>query len=171
MWPFDPNKQQMYQQYAQAYNTGNYNGIDPNQAMGHMQQFVQNAPPDLQHQVYQQHFEQMPYDQRMQFAQQVPQQYAMVPNNPQAMAQGFYQMGQQQPNMLSKFFGQGGMLGNPMVSGGIGALVGIAAMSILGHQGGGLMGGMFGEREGYGRGDYDGGGYDRGDGGDDRRDE
>src|SRR5258708_3154841 len=105
MWRLDPNNQQMYQQYAQAYNTGNYSGIDQNQAIGHMQQFVQNAPPNLQHQVYQQHFEQMPYDQRMQFAQQVPQQYAMAPNNPQAMAQGFYQMGQQQPNMLSKFFG------------------------------------------------------------------
>src|SRR5258708_12311312 len=112
-----------------------------------MQQFVQNAPPNLQHQVYQQHFEQMPYDQRTQFAQQVPQQYAMDPNNPQAMAQGFYQMGQQQPNMLSRFFGQGGILGNPMVSGGIGALVGIAAPSILGHQGAGLMCRMFGEPE------------------------
>ena len=31
--------------------------------------------------------------------------------------------------------------------------------------------GMFGEREGYGRGDYDGGGYDRGDDGGDRGDE
>ena len=159
MWPFDPNNQQMYQQYAQAYNAQNYNGIDPNQAMGHMQQFVQNAPPEFQQQVYQQHFEQMPYEQRMQYAQQMPPQYAMPPNNPQAMAQGFYQMGQQQPNMLSRVFGQGqgqggGMLSNPLVSGGLGALVGLAASSILGQQGGGIFGG---DRDDYGRGDNDGG--------------
>src|SRR5258708_31715500 len=116
MWPFDPNNQQMYQQYAQAYNTGNYSGIDQNQALGHIQQFVQNAPPNLQHQVYQQHFEHIPYDQRMQFAQHVPQQHAMDPNNPQAMSQSFYQMEQQQQNILSKFFGQGGVLGDARVS-------------------------------------------------------
>ncbi len=169
MWPFDPNNQQMYQQYAQAYNTQNYNGIDHNQALGHMQQFAQNAPPDFQQQVYQQHFEQMPYEQRMQFAQQMPPQYPMAPNNPQVMAQGFYQMGQQQPNMLSRVFGQGGPGANPLVSGGLGALVGIAATSMLGQQGG-----MFGGREGYGRGDDDGGGYrrrDDDDGGYRRRDD
>lgn len=176
MWPFDQNNQQMYQQYAQAYNSQNYDGIDHNQAMGHMQQFVQNAPPEFQQQVYQQHFEQMPYEQRMQFAQQVPPQYGMAPNNPQAMAQGFYQMGQQQPGMLPRIFGQGqgqgGMLGNPLVSGGLGALVGLAASSMLGQQGGGLMGGMFGGREGYDR--DDDGGYRRRDDDDDgyrRRDD
>src|SRR5258707_13736977 len=84
MWPLDPNNQQMYQQYAQAYNTRNYSGIDQNQALGHMQQFVQNAPPNLQHQVYQQHFQQMPYDQATQFAQQVHQHNALDPNTPQA---------------------------------------------------------------------------------------
>ena len=42
MWPFDPNKQQMYQQYAQAYNTGDYSNIDQNEAQGQVQQFVQN---------------------------------------------------------------------------------------------------------------------------------
>ena len=171
MWPFDPNNQPMYQQYAQAYNTQNYSGIDQNQAMGHMQQFVQNAPPNFQQQVYQQHFEQMPYEQRMQFAQQMPPQYAVAPNNSQAMAQGFYQMGQQQPNMVSRVFGQGGAFANPLVSGGLGALVGIAASSILGQQGGGLMGGMFGEREGYGRGDDEGEGYRRREDDDERRDE
>jgi hypothetical protein len=167
MWPFDQNNQQMYQQYAQAYNSQNYNGIDPNQAIGHVQQFAQNAPPEFQQQVYQQHFEQMPYEQRAQFAQQMPPQYAMSPNNPQGMAQGFYQMGQQQPGMLPRVFGQGqgggGMLGNPLVSGGLGALVGLAASSILGQQGGGLFGGREGydrdDNEGYGRRDDDDRGF------------
>ncbi len=162
MWPFDSNNRQMYQQYAQAYNTQNYDGIDHNQAIGHMQQFAQYAPPEFQQQVYQQHFEQMPYEQRAQFAQQMPPQYGMYPNNPQAMAQGFYQMGQQ-PGMLSRIFGQGrsgGAFGNPLVSGGLGALVGIAATSMLGQQGG-----MFGDRDDYGRGNNGGffGGGDRDD--------
>jgi len=29
MFPFDQNNQQMYQNYAQAANTGDYSGIDP----------------------------------------------------------------------------------------------------------------------------------------------
>lgn len=45
------------------------------------------------------------------------------------------------------------MMGNPLVSGGLGALVGLAASSMLGQQGGGLFGG----REGYDR--DDNGGY------------
>jgi len=75
MWPFDPNKQDMYQKYAQAYNTGNYSNIDPNEAQGQLQQFVQNAPPNEQQQVFQQHFSQMPPDQRAQLAQQFPPEY------------------------------------------------------------------------------------------------
>ncbi len=48
MFPFDPNNQQMYQQYAQANASGDYSGIDPNEAAGHVQQFMQNAPPEMQ---------------------------------------------------------------------------------------------------------------------------
>jgi hypothetical protein len=85
MFPFDQNNQQMYQNYAQAANTGDYSGIDPNQAYGHVQQFMQNAPPEMQQQTYQQYFQQMPMDQRQQFTQQMPPQYQqqMDPNNPQ----------------------------------------------------------------------------------------
>jgi hypothetical protein len=57
MWPFDQNNQQMYQQYAQAHQAGDYSTLDQNQAMGNMQQFMQNAPADTQQQVYQQHFD------------------------------------------------------------------------------------------------------------------
>jgi len=53
MFPFDQNNQQMYQQYAQANASGDYSGIDPNEAAGHVQQFMQNAPPEMQQQVYQ----------------------------------------------------------------------------------------------------------------------
>jgi hypothetical protein len=144
MWPFDQNNQQTYQQYAQAYQSGEYNGIDQNQAMGNMQQFMQNAPADTQQQVYQQHFEQMPYDQRAQFAQQMPPEYGADPNNPQGMAQGFQQMGQEQPGMLSQMFGQGGASSNMMGQGGLGmgqgglgGLVGAVAQHMMSNRGGG----------------------------------
>ena len=71
MFPFDRSNQQMYQRYAQANATGDHGGIDPDEAAGHVQQFMQNAPPEMQQQVYQQHFAQMPYEQRQQFAQQL----------------------------------------------------------------------------------------------------
>ena len=74
MWPFDQNNQQMYQQYAQAYDTGNFTGLDHHHALGWLQQFITGAPPDMQQQIYQQHFAQMPYDQRAFLAQQVPPQ-------------------------------------------------------------------------------------------------
>ncbi len=137
MWPFDQNNQQTYQQYSQAYQSGDYNGIDQNQAMGHMQQFMQNAPADTQQQVYQQHFEQMPYDQRQQFAQQMPQGYGFDPSNPQGMAQSFHQVGQEQPGMLSQMLGQGGMGGNSMGQGMLGGLVGAVAQHMMNNRGGG----------------------------------
>src|SRR5207244_12509900 len=74
MWPFDQNNQQMYQQYAQAYDTSNFMGLDHHHALGWLQQFIMGAPPDMQQQIYQQHFAQMPYDQRAFLAQQVPPQ-------------------------------------------------------------------------------------------------
>ena len=139
MWPFDQNNQQMYQQYAQAGQSGDYSNMDQNQAMGHMQQFMQNAPADTQQQVYQQHFEQMPYEQRSQFAQQMPQGYGADPNDPQGMAQGFHQMGQEQPGMLSQMFGQGGAMGgSSMGQGMLGGLVGSVAQHMLSNRGGGF---------------------------------
>ncbi len=135
MWPFDQNNQQMYEQYSQAHQAGDYSSIDPNQAMGSMQQFMQNAPSDTQQQVYQQHFEQMPYEQRSHFAQQMPQGYGVDPNDPQGMAQGFQQMGQQQPGMLSQIFGQGGSSGSPMGQGMLGGLVGAVAQHMMNNQG------------------------------------
>ncbi len=67
MFPFDQNKQQMYQKYAQASDSGDYSQVDPTEAAGNVQQFAQNAPPDMQQRVYGQAFQQMPQDQRQQF--------------------------------------------------------------------------------------------------------
>ena len=115
MWPFDQNNQQMYQQYAQAYDTGNYSGFDPYQSFGHVQQFMQNAPHDLQRQVYEQHFAQMPYEHRMLLAQRVPPQYGMDINNPASMAQSFALMGRQQPGLLQQVFNHPILLGSGVV--------------------------------------------------------
>jgi len=164
MFPFDQNNQQVYQQYAQAHDSGDYSGIDPDQAMGHVQQFMQNAPPEMQQQVYEQHFSQMPQEQREQFAQQMPPEYGANPNDPRQMAQGFQQMGQQQPGMLQQLMGGagglmggsgggagglgglmggaggglGGMMGGAGGGGGLGSLVGLIAKQVMSNRGGGL---------------------------------
>lgn len=77
------------------------------------------------------------YDQRSQFAQQMPQQYGADPNNPQGMAQGFHQMEQEQSAMLSQMFGQGGTSSNMMGQGGLGRLVEAVAQHMMSNRGGG----------------------------------
>lgn len=127
MWPFDQNNQGMYQQYAQAYNNGNFGGFDPNQALGYVEQFFRGAPPQLQQQVYQEHFAQMPYEQRMFLAQQVPPQYAMDPNDPWSMSQSFMRMGQEQPGLLRS------ILSHPVLLGGGVVLAGLIAKHMIAH--------------------------------------
>jgi hypothetical protein len=119
MWPFDQNNQPAYQQYASAYDTGNVNGVDPYQAFGHIQQFMQSAPFDMQQNIYQQHFAQMPYEQRAFLAQQIPPQYGLNPNNPAAMAQGFARFGQEQPGMLSQILSHPFLLGSGVLLAGL----------------------------------------------------
>jgi len=130
MYPFDQNNQQQYQQYAQASDSGDYSQVDPNQAADHVQQFAQNAPPEMQQQVYGQAFQQMPQDQREQFVQQLPPeaQGQMDPNDPQGMAQGLHQMGQQDPNMLQKVWN------NPMGKIAAVGIAGFAAKELLSHR-------------------------------------
>ena len=127
MWPFDQNNQQMYQQYAQAYDTGNPYGIDNNQMWGHLLQFMQGAPMDMQQRIYQQHFDQMPYEHRALLAQQMPQGYYMDPNDTRSMAQSFHRLGQEQPNMIQR------VLGHPLLTGAAFGLVGLIAKHALSH--------------------------------------
>lgn len=102
MWPFDSSKQEMYQRYAQASTTGNYSTIDPNEVRGHLQQFVQNAPPNEQQEVFQQHFSQMSPDQRAQLAQQFPPEYRVNPNDPASMAQGMARVSRERPDVAQR---------------------------------------------------------------------
>ena len=125
MWPFDQNNQQMYQQYAQGYQTGNYSGIDNNQVWGNLLQFMRGAPSDMQQSIYQQHFEQMPFEQRTLLAQQMPQGYYMDPNDTWSMAQTFHRLGQEQPGILQR------ILGHPLLTGAALGLVGLIARHAL----------------------------------------
>ncbi len=102
MWPFDPNKLEMYQRYAQAYNTGNYSNLDPNEAQTQLQQFVRNAPPNEQQQVFQQHFAQLSPQQRAQLAQQFPPEYGANPNDPASMAQAMARASRERPDLAQR---------------------------------------------------------------------
>ncbi|GCE04015.1 hypothetical protein [Dictyobacter aurantiacus] len=125
MWPFDQNQHQVYQQYAQAYDTGNFNGFDPMQAINHLRQFIQGAPPEMQQNIYQQHFDQMPYEQRAMLAQQMPPQYGVDPGNSWSMAQGLMRMGQEQPHLLQQIFS------HPLLMGSAVALTALVAKHML----------------------------------------
>ncbi len=125
MWPFDENRRDTYQQYAQAYDSGNTNNIDPNQASNDVQQFAQNAPPEVQQQVYAQHFSQMSPDQLAVVAQQMPPEYGVNPNDPNSVAQGFTRLGQERPDVLQ------GILSHPMLLGAGVALAGLIAKHML----------------------------------------
>jgi hypothetical protein len=127
MWPFDQNNQQVYQQYAQAYDTGNYGGFDPYQALGHITQFMQGAPMDMQQRVYQQHFEQMPYEQRAALAQQMPQEYYADPNDTYGLSQNFLRLGRERPDMLQRIFS------HPLLTGAAIGLAALIAKHMLSH--------------------------------------
>ncbi len=149
MWPFDNNNQQVYQQYAQAYDSGNYNGFDPFQALGHVTQFMQGAPLDTQHNLYRQHFEQMPYEQRAALVQQMPYEYQADPNDTNALARNFARLGQERPNLLQTIFS------HPLLLGASVGLAGLIAKHMLSHHQ------QQQQQQGYGNQQF-GGGYNQG---------
>lgn len=67
-----------------------------------MQQFVRNAPPDVQQQIFQQHFAQLSPDQRAQLAQQFPPEYGVNPNDPASMAQGMARASRERPDVAQR---------------------------------------------------------------------
>ena len=125
MWPFDANNQQMYQKYAQAYNSGNYNNIDPNEAASQLQAFMKNAPPDVQQRILQEHFNNMPTGQRATLAQQLPPEYGVNPNDPTSMAQGFQRMGKERPDVMQK------IVSHPVLTAGAVGLTALIAKHML----------------------------------------
>ena len=154
MWPFDQNNQQMYQQYASAWDQGTYGQLPEQEVRQHYQQFVQNAPQPLVEQVHQQYYEQMPQQQRGNLMQGLmgaltqhgydPQQAGIQNTNPYTMSPGeaarmtgYAQ--QQNPDLLHQIMGPGGPLGS---TGAKMAIAGIAALAAKNLLGGGKLGGM-----------------------------
>jgi hypothetical protein len=154
MWPYDPNNQQMYQQYANHWDQGTYGQIPEQQARQNYQQFVQNAPPQMVEQVHQQYYEQMPPQQRGGLIQGLvgslmgqgynPQQAGIQNTNPYNMSPqdaarltGY--AAQQNPDILHQIMGPGGPLGSTGAKLAVAGIAALAAKQILG--GGGFGGG------------------------------
>ncbi len=154
MWPFDPNNQQMYQNYANAWDQGTYNQLPEQEAHQNYRQFVQNAPPEMVQQVHEQYYEQMPPQQRGGLMQGLmgaltqqgynPQQAGIQNADPYSMSPrdagrlSAY-AGQQNPDILHQIMGPGGPLGS---TGAKLAVAGIAALAAKQILGGGGFGGM-----------------------------
>lgn len=125
MWPYDQRNHNAYEQYARAYDDGGDATLDSQQALGHVQQFMCNAPAELQQQLFQQHFEQMPYEQRAALAQQMPPHYNADPNDSWSMAQNMHRLGQEQPHILQRLFA------HPLLLGGAVGIAGLIAKHML----------------------------------------
>jgi hypothetical protein len=128
MWPFDQSNEQTYQRYAQAYDARDYSNIDPNEAQDHVQRFIQNAPPEAQRRVFEQHFAQMPANQRAELAQQFPPEYGVNPNDPRSMAQAMTQLGQDRPDMLQR------LVNHPVLLAGTVGLAALIGKHMLEHR-------------------------------------
>ena len=156
MWPYNQNNAQMYQQYANAWDQGNYQQIPEQEARQNYQQFVQNAPPQLMQNVHEQYYQQMPPQQRggllqgmmnMMSQRGVDPRQAGIQNtdpyamSPQEAARLTSYAGQQQPDILHQVLGPGGPLGSTGAKLAVAGLAALAAKNILG--GGGRGGNIF----------------------------
>jgi len=156
MWPYNQNNAQMYQQYANAWDQGNYQQIPEQEARQNYQQFVQNAPPQLTQNVHEQYYQQMPPQQRggllqgmmnMMSQRGVDPRQAGIQNtdpyamSPQEAARMTSYAGQQQPDILHQVLGPGGPLGSTGAKMAVAGLAALAAKNILG--GGGRGGNIF----------------------------
>lgn len=154
MWPVNPNNQQMYQQYANAWDQGTYGQLPEQEVRQNYQQFVQNAPPQMVEQAHQAYFEQMPPQQRGSFVQSLlgsltqqgfnPQQAGIRNTNPYNMspAEAARLTGyaaQQQPDILHQILGPGGPLGSTGAKLAVAGVAALAAKQILGGAGTGGM--------------------------------
>jgi hypothetical protein len=123
MWSLDAASQQRLQQYAK----GDASKIDKNQEKEDVQKFVQNASPDVQQEVFKEHFAQIPADQRAQLATMFPPDYHVDPNNPASMAMGMTRAGREHPEVLHR------ILDHPIWLGTMVALLTMIARRILTH--------------------------------------
>jgi hypothetical protein len=144
MWPFDANNQQMYQNYANAWDQGTYNQLPEQEVLQNYQQFLQNAPPSMVQQVHEQYFQQAPVEQSGGLIQGVlsgltqrgmnPQQFGVPYTDPYSMspqmAAQLATYGQQQhPGLLQE------VMANPAAKMAMAGIASYAAKQILGNRG------------------------------------
>ena len=156
MWPYDPNNQQMYQNYANSWDQGTYSQIPDQEAYQNYRQFVNNAPPQMVAQAHQQYYQQMSPQQRGGLLQGLlgglmqqgysPQQMGLQNTNPNNMSPqdaarmtGFAQ--QQNPDILHQIMGPGGPLGSTGAKLAVAGIAALAAKQMLGMGPGGNTGG------------------------------
>src|SRR5579883_952382 len=144
MWPFDQNNQQMYQQYANAWDQGNYAQLPEQEVRQNYGQFIQNAPPQVVEQVHQQYYQQMPPEQRGGLMQGLmsglmqrgvnPQQAGIQNTNPYNMSpqEAGRLMGYAQPYMPGMLQQ---VMANPAAQSAVAGLVSYAAKQMLGNRG------------------------------------
>jgi len=146
MWPFNHNKRQMYEQYANSWDQGTYSQFPDQDIQDNYYQFVQNAPPQVIEQVHERYFEQMPREQRGNLLQSLMQQgvdpqrvgiqnmdpYSMSPNEAARLV-GYTR--QQNPNLLQQIMGPGGPLGSTGAKIVMAGIVAIAAKHLLSSHG------------------------------------
>ncbi len=157
MYPYDQNNQQMYQQYANAWDQGTYSQLPEQETRQNYQQFVQNAPPQMVEQVHQQYYEQMPPQQRGGLMQGLmngltqrginPQQAGIQNTDPYSMSPqdagrltGYAQ--QQSPDILHQIMGPGGPLGSTGAKLAVAGIAALAARQLFNNNGGGGGGGL-----------------------------
>jgi hypothetical protein len=144
MWPFDANNQQMYQQYAHAWNQGTYNQLSNQEVQQNYQQFMQNAPPQFVQQVHEQYFQQAPPQQQGGLMQGLlsglvqrgvnPQQLGIQNTDPYSMSpqEATRLIGYAQPYMPGMLQQ---VMANPAAKTALAGLVSYAAKQMLGNRG------------------------------------
>jgi hypothetical protein len=149
MWPFDQNKQQMYQQYANAWDQGTYQQLPDQEAWQNYRQFVQNAPPNVVERVHQQYYQQMPPEQRGGLIQGLlsslmqqgfnPQQAGIRNTDPYSMSPqdagrltAYAQ--QRNPDILQQLLAPGGPLGSTGAKLAVAGVAALAAKELLGSK-------------------------------------
>lgn len=144
MWPFDQNQQQMYENYANAWDQGTYRQLPEQEVQQNYQRFVQNAPSPLVQQVHEQYFQQAPAEQRGGLLQGLlsglmqrgvsPQQVGIQNTDPYSMtpqeaARLTSYAQQQHPGLFQQ------VMSNPAAKMAVAGLVAYAAKQMLSNRG------------------------------------
>src|SRR5262249_49181567 len=139
------------QQYANAWDQGDYSQLPEHEVQHNYGQFIQNAPPQAVEQAHQQYYEQLPPQQRGGLFQHLldalpllgvnPQQVGIHNTDPHSMspsegARLTSYVQQQHPDFLHQIMSPGGPLGSTGAKLAVATIAAFAAKKLLGGGGG-----------------------------------